>query len=201
MSGEKGMIMITSDEWEEILGCQNGMQMHSWIRIKSWFYESSVSWTSRKVIRELNAQVSFSLNVKINQVPWRIRQKDFDFLKDQRWKEREEKEENEWGKRRRGKGDGEASEKQGASMSAPGLEGEWEETEENTLGSSRFEGLIRDSWIETSHSKLSRQVDWLLLVWLVCNLKPRTPWASGRVVCSILSNYSIWHQWKWHHYI
>lgn len=195
MSREKGMIMITSDEWEEILGCQNGMQMNSWIRIKSWFYESSVSWTSRKVIRELNAQVS--LNVKINQVPWRIRQKDFDFLKDQRWKEREEKEENEWGKRRRGKGEGEASEKHGASMSAPGLEGEWEETEENTLGSSRFEGLIRDSWIETSHSKLSRQVGWQLLVWLVCNLKPRTQWASGRVVRSILSNYSIWHQWKW----
>lgn len=45
-------------------------------------------------------------------------------------------------------------------MSAPGLEGEWEETEENTLGSSSFEGLIRDSWIETSHSKLSRQVGW-----------------------------------------
>ena len=59
-------------------------------------------------------------------------------------------------------------------MSAPGLEGEWEETEENTLGSSRSEGLIRDSWIETSHSKLSRQVGWQLLVWLVCNLKPRT---------------------------
>ena len=116
--------MITSEEWEEISGCQNGMQMNSWIRIKSWFYESSVSWTSKKVIRELNAQVS--LNVKINQVPWGIRQKDFDFLKDQRWKEREEKEENEWGTRRRKKGEGEASEKQGSSMSAPGLEGEWE---------------------------------------------------------------------------
>lgn len=44
-------------------------------------------------------------------------------------------------------------------MFEPGLEGEWEETEKKIqLEKTRLEGLIRDSWIETSQSKPSRQV-------------------------------------------
>lgn len=45
-------------------------------------------------------------------------------------------------------------------MFEPGSEGEWEEREkEIKLERTRLEGLIRESWMETSQSKSTRQLD------------------------------------------
>lgn len=108
------------------------MQMNPQIRIKSSFYKAYVSWTSRQIVKEINAQDSF--NVKISQVSWRERQ-DLFFLSDlEREKERRKK---------------------GRQVT----EGEGKEREkEIKLERTRFEELIREPRIDTSQSKSSRQI-------------------------------------------